>query len=165
MDAIQGAKIRPFLVPQNHANLNATDQVGTSARKRSMSNLMDALMGLQAHPPRFFSQSSRSFSKDTDLFLFLFPTETSREFGSWPGGAVNLPRSSTNSSSLRQELQTLQHMQKLGSANSDLESASLPLRRQEACLQLLHGELSALASWATLLFFSLLLVLQKRLPH
>ena len=52
MDPIQGAKIGSFLVPQNHAHLNATDQVGTSARKRSMSNLMDALMGLQAHPPR-----------------------------------------------------------------------------------------------------------------
>ena len=57
MDPIQGAKIEPFLLPQNHANLNATDQVGTSARKRSMSNLMDALMGLQAHPPRQMSQS------------------------------------------------------------------------------------------------------------
>ena len=52
MDPIQGPKIGPFWVPQNHASLNATDQVGTSARKRSMSNLMDALMGLQAHPPR-----------------------------------------------------------------------------------------------------------------
>ena len=52
MDPIQGAKIEPFLLPQNHANLNATDQVGTSARKRSMSNLMDALMGLKAHPPQ-----------------------------------------------------------------------------------------------------------------
>ena len=53
MDPIQGAKFGSFLVPQNHAHLNATDQVGTSARKRSMSNLMDALMGLQAHPPRY----------------------------------------------------------------------------------------------------------------
>ena len=53
MAPIQGAKNGSFLAPQNHANLNATDQVGVSVRRRSMSNLMDALMGLQAHPPRY----------------------------------------------------------------------------------------------------------------